>query len=471
VDLARDTIRRHAMLAGGEAVLVAVSGGADSVALLHVLATLTPSLSLRLSVAHVDHQLRPESPQDAEFVRALAGRLGLPIDVVAVDVPRRGSVEAGAREARYGALEATATRAGADRIAVGHTADDQAETVMMRLFAGAGPRGLAGIPPIRGRIIRPLIAARRADVVAELERVGLRWIEDPSNRDGRFFRNQIRHAILPLVSKYNPGIVAALNRTAALARQTLGTVERLAAAELARSATIEPHAITLPLDRLQALPSGVATEVLRQAAERLGGRAPLRAWAHRGLRRLIGEPPPQRPFKLGGLAAEVSAGCLRLARRSPPAVTPRELLVPGMTALPETGLAVHAAVFEAAEYDVPRGGRVVAFDAERLSRPLIVRARRRGDRFVPFGSVARRLKEFLISAKVPRWERDVLPLVEANGEIVWVAGVRRGEAAPVTPATTQILELALVPIDDMASLRAASTPARPWSVAPRARDR
>jgi tRNA(Ile)-lysidine synthase len=471
VDLARDTIRRHAMLAGGEAVLVAVSGGADSVALLHVLATLTPSFGLRLSVAHVDHQLRPDSSQDAEFVRELAGRFGLPIDVAPVDIPRRGSVEAGAREARYAALDASATRVGADRIAVGHTADDQAETVMMRLFEGAGPRGLAGIPPVRGRIIRPLLAARRADLVAELERVGLPWIEDPSNRDVRFFRNQIRHEILPLVAKYNPGVVGALNRTAALARETLGAIERLAASELARSATIEPHAITLPLARLQALPSGVAAEVLRQAADRLGGRGPLRAWAQRGLRRLVVEPPPQRAFKLGGLTVEVSAGRLRLGRRSPPVVVPRELLVPGTTTLPETGLAVHAAVVDALQYDVPRGGRVAAFDAERLSRPLIVRARRRGDRFTPFGSVTRRLKAFLISEKVPRWERDVLPLVEANGEIVWVAGVRRGAAAPVTPATRKILELALVPIDDTASLQDASLLVSPRSVAPRAPDR
>jgi tRNA(Ile)-lysidine synthase len=259
-----------------------------------------------------------------------------------------------------------------------------------------------------------------------------------------------------MLVKHNPEIVHALNRTAGLARETLETIERLAASELTRSATIEAHAITLPLDRLQSLPVGVAAEVLRQAALRLGSRTPLRAWAQRGLRRIVAGTPPRRPFTLGGLVAEVSAGRLRVGRRARPALGARAIEVPGVTALPEVGLAVHAALFGAREYEVPRGVRVVAFDADRLGHPLVARARRRGDRFVPFGGVERGLKDFLISAKVPRWERDGVPLVEADGRIVWVAGLRRGDAAPVTPNTVRILELALVPLDDAGSLADAS---------------
>ncbi len=145
------TIRRHAMLAGGESVLVAVSGGADSVALLHVLATLAPAWGLRLHVLHVDHGLRADSARDAEFVRRLGERLGIPVDVATVTVERRGSLEAAARAARYAALAACADRVGAARIALGHTADDQAETALMRVLQGAGLRGLAGIPPVRDR--------------------------------------------------------------------------------------------------------------------------------------------------------------------------------------------------------------------------------------------------------------------------------------------------------------------------------
>src|SRR3989441_5038452 len=151
------TIRRHAMLAGGETVLVAVSGGVDSVALLHLLLNLDPQWRLRLHVLHVDHQLRADSAVAADFVLALGTRLGVPVDVVTVTVDPHGSLEAAARAARYAALETCAARIGASRIALGHTADDQAETVLMRLVQGAGVRGLAGIPPLRGRIIRPLI--------------------------------------------------------------------------------------------------------------------------------------------------------------------------------------------------------------------------------------------------------------------------------------------------------------------------
>src|ERR687888_2767736 len=144
------------MLAGGETVLIGVSGGADSVALLHVLLDLAPTLRLRLHVLHVDHGLRPDSARDADFVRALGARLGVPVDVVGVRIGA-GSVEAAARAARHAALEAAAERVGAARIALGHTADDQAETVLMRLLEGSSVRGLAAIPPVRGRIIRPLI--------------------------------------------------------------------------------------------------------------------------------------------------------------------------------------------------------------------------------------------------------------------------------------------------------------------------
>src|SRR5438093_1036024 len=189
------------MLAGGERVLVAVSGGADSVALLHVLMRLAPSLRLTLHVAHVDHGLRPESADEASFVARLAHHFGLRVEILPVTVPPEASLEAAARRARYAALEKCADRVGADRIAVAHTANDQAETVVMRLLEGAGPRGLAGIPPVRGRIIRPLIDARREEIVTELERADLPWVEDPSNRDPRFLRNRIRHDVLPVLRR------------------------------------------------------------------------------------------------------------------------------------------------------------------------------------------------------------------------------------------------------------------------------
>jgi tRNA(Ile)-lysidine synthase len=446
-DQVERTIRRHALLAGGETVLVAVSGGADSVALLHFLVELAPAWRLRLHVLHVDHQLRPDSAADAEFVRALGARLGVPVDVVNVTVDSRGSLEAAARESRYAALEAGAARVTAHRIALGHTADDQAETVLMHLLEGAGVRGLAGIPPVRGRIIRPLLEVHRAALEAELRRAAIPWVEDPSNRDPKFLRNRIRHELLPLLAdSYNPGIAAALTRVSTLARDTVAALDRAAAVELERLAAFDAGAVTLPLGSLRALPRPIAAEILRQAAERLGSRAPLRAWAHRGLRRALAVPPPRRPFRLGGVTVEMSGALARLARAPLAALVARPIAVPGRTELPEIGQTLEARIVGAEAYTVPRDPSRVAFDADELGGSLAVRARRRGDRFVPFGGAERRLKTLLIDAKVPRWDRARVPLIEAGGVIIWVGGLRRSAAARVTARTRRVLELALVPL-------------------------
>src|SRR2546425_8772161 len=348
------TIRRHAMLAGGETVLVAVSGGVDSVALLHLLLELASQWRLRLHVLHVDHQLRPESAADADFVRTLGARLGVPVDVATVTVDSRGSLEAAARAARDAALETSAAPGGAHRVALGHTADDQAETVLMRLLEGAGVRGLAGIPAVRGRIIRPLLAVRRRDLVARLERAGLAWIEDPTNRDPKFFRNRVRHELLPLLAaSYAADVVVALNRVAGDARTAVETLERVASVELDRLARVEGDGLILPGDELSALPRPVAAEVLRLAVARLGSRAPLRAWAHRGLGRLLASPPPRRPFRLGRLTVEVSGRLVRLARGAAPALLARPVPIPGSLALPEAGLRLETRLLPAEGYALP----------------------------------------------------------------------------------------------------------------------
>jgi tRNA(Ile)-lysidine synthase len=432
------------MLAGGETVLVGVSGGADSVALLHLLQALAPSWRLRLHVLHVDHGLRVDSAGDAAFVRALGARLGVPVDVERVQVGA-GSLEAAARAARYAALEAWAARLGAERIALGHTADDQAETVLMRVLGGAGVRGLAGIPPVRGAIIRPLIEVRRAALRDLLSAAGLGWVEDPTNRDPKFLRNRIRHELLPLLAaSYATDVVPALARLGRLARESVEALDRAAAVELARLGSPALDALTLPRAALAALPVPLATEVLRQAAARLGGRAPLRAWAHRGLRRVVAAAPPRRPFRLGGVLLEVSGDRVRVGTGPAPPLSARTLPVPGRVELPEIARAIEARLVPRPGYPLPRDRDVVAFDAAQVPRALTVRPRRRGDRFLAFGAGERRLKTLLIDAKVPRWERSRLPLVEGAGEILWVAGVRRGAAAPVTAQTREIVEIRLI---------------------------
>ena len=448
-DLIGPTIRRHAMLAGGERVLVGVSGGADSVALLVGLWALAAEWRLSLHVVHVDHQLRADSRRDATFVDTLARRLGVPVSVERVRVASGGSVEAAARLVRHAALDAAAARLGSDRIALGHTADDQAETVLMRLLEGAGVRGLAAIPPVRGRIIRPLVETRRRDVETALRNAGLTWIEDPTNRDPKFLRNKIRHEIIPvLASVHDADIVPALTRAAALAREATVALDALASRELERLGHPEPDgALTLPLAPLRAMPAFVAPEVLRQAAVSLGGTAPLRAWAHRGLARIVRTPAVRRPFRLGGVIVQVAADRVRLGRTLPAPLVERTFRVPGRVDLPEIGRSLQAVVIAAARYAVPRSADVVAFDADGIGGILRVRARRPGDRLRPFGHGERRLKTLLIDAKIPRWDRPRVPVVEAGGEIIWIAGIRRSAAAPVTHRTRCVLQLSLRGLD------------------------
>lgn len=438
------------MLRGGETVLVAVSGGADSVALLDVLRDVRRALDLTLACAHVHHGLRAEAEADADFVRRLCERLDLPFHLERVTVrtkPPWEGLEAEARRARYAALDARARSLGAHRIATGHTADDQAETVLMRLLQGAGPRGLAGIAPVRGPVIRPLLETRRDEILAHLASRGLDWVEDATNRDSRFLRNRIRHDVLPFLAQVvGAGIVESLCRSAALHGALIADLEGQARSALELVATRGPSGVVFPVADLLGRPPELACQMLLLAAAESGETRPRRAAVHRAMRRLLLPHAPRRSVRLGRLSLERSGPWLRVGPPSLPGLVARSFRAPGSVELTELGLRLDARCLERGpDYLPPRDARRVAFDADRLPATLVVRARRSGDRFVPFGGPGeRRLTSFLIDAGVPRWERPRIPLLEAAGEIIWVAGVRRGQRAPVAADTKRILEVTLV---------------------------
>lgn len=219
VTLVSRTLREECGLEPGARVLAAVSGGPDSVAMLDVLAQLAPKLGFELVAHGVDHGLRPEASGELELAQAHALRLGVPFTRTSVVVHPGGNLQARARAARYQALEAARERTGCALIATAHHADDRAETVLLRLLRGAGPRGLAVLPARAGNRIRPLLRARKADILAHLGRRQLAFAEDPSNRDRRYLRARVRHEVLPLLAELSPGIVDHLN---ALADELLG---------------------------------------------------------------------------------------------------------------------------------------------------------------------------------------------------------------------------------------------------------
>ena len=190
-----------------------------------------------------------------------------------------------------------------------------------------------------------------------------------------------------------------------------------------------------------------AAEVLRQGAVRLGSLAPLRAWAHRGLRRALVRPAPRRPFALGGVTVEVSGDRLRLGREPATSIESRTVPVPGTLPLPEAGFVLDIAVGSPEAYAISDDPWRAVFDADVLSGPLLVRSRRAGDRMTPFGATGEhRVKRLLIEARLPRWERGRVPIVQAGPHIVWIGGVRRGAMAPITAATRRVVQLTLSPL-------------------------
>jgi tRNA(Ile)-lysidine synthase len=214
VKLAARVLEEECGVGRGARVLVAVSGGPDSIALLDVLARLSSSVGLSLAAHGVDHGLREEAGAELELARTQAAKLGVEFDVTRLSLASGGNLQARAREARYAALEGVAKRRGLELIATAHHADDRAETVLLRLLRGAGPRGLAVLPAREGRRIRPLIRARRSDVLGHLARHGIPFATDPSNLDRRFMRARVRAEVLPLLSELSPGVVAHLNALA-----------------------------------------------------------------------------------------------------------------------------------------------------------------------------------------------------------------------------------------------------------------
>jgi tRNA(Ile)-lysidine synthase len=274
----RQTVGEQALFGAGDVLVAAVSGGADSTALACLLAELAPRLGARLvGLAHLNHQLRDAADADEAFCRELAGRLGVAFDSRRIDVAaeariRKTSVEDAARTVRYLFLSEVAGGRGATRVAVGHTRNDQAETVLLRLARGAGPTGLAAIYPRAGLVIRPLLDAGRGDVEAWLRARGEAWREDESNQDRAFARNKVRHELLPwLIDAFGVGVVDVLARQAALSRDDADWFDLVATETAARLVLEDGTAVTLELDALRALHPAIGRRVVLAALRRAAG--------------------------------------------------------------------------------------------------------------------------------------------------------------------------------------------------------
>jgi len=391
------TVAVHDLFHPGDKVVVAVSGGPDSMALLHALWEVRDRLRLSLEVASIDHGLRADAAAEVAMVGERAAALGLPffplrVDVAAARRARRASLQEVARNLRLDALAALADAHGAARVALGHQADDQAETVLFRIVRGTGLPGLAGIPYRRDRFVRPLLDVRRGEVLRYLRRRSIPFIDDPSNADARFARARIRHRVLPALTQENPRIVEALVGLAAAARAG-ATGER-------------------PDVALTSLPRRAAAVVSRLKAR--GGSAGIDV--------------------AGGRRVEVIYGEARIAPRGNVARgAPQGRVVidgPGTYGW-SSGTRLRLAI----------GADEGAFDADRITWPLVMRARRPGDRMRPRGGRgSRKISDLMIDAKIARAARATLPILTTADDIVlFVPGLRVAEAGRPVAVTRRRL--------------------------------
>jgi tRNA(Ile)-lysidine synthase len=458
-----ETVARDGLIASGDSILVAVSGGPDSVALLHLLLARADRCRLHLGVAHLDHGLREESGQDAEFVQRMAAGLGLAVHVEKIEVARMQrqlhlSLEEAARKARYDFFRRTAGQQGYTKVALGHHRDDNVETLLLHLLRGGGRLGLGGIRPMRqGVYIRPLIRAGRIDIEDYLRRQELAFLNDRTNTDSTLLRNRIRHRLIPVLeSDYRPGVRATLSRTAEVLAAEEEWIEDLLRPVFEQLITDRrPGQMALAAAALGKLPPAAARRMVRSALRLSCGDLSRIGFAHVEqiihLSRLSGEAGPvYLPGNLRVLRhqdqlvfAQQDPGLTLAPHRVPPGDYEYSLPEAGVLLIRETGDRITLSeVLRQAVADPTAAGAQTAFlDRDAVQFPITIRNRRPGDRFYPLGAGgSQKLKKFFIDHKIPDAQRRRCALLVSGGRILWVAGHRIDHQARINPSTRRVLK-------------------------------
>ena len=476
------TIEDHGMIRKGDAVLVGVSGGPDSMALFHAMAALSGDLDIRLGVAHLNHCLRGrESDKDEEFVAAVAQRLGMPFYSERMDIRKerektRVSLEEAARAVRYCFFHKIRRDMGFDKIALGHHQDDNAELILLYLLRGSGPAGISGIPPIRGDIIRPLIRVYRSEILEFLKILNIAHVLDSSNDDPQFLRNRIRHQLLPVLKTgYNPKIVQSLNRLGNILRSEEAWLTSIIAPlyDAACVRTDEDRTV-LSVSRLRDLHPAALSRVIRKAIGQVKGDLRRISWKHiesivEFIQRTGSDAHTDIRLDLPDRIRIIrNADHLIIAREnqnlrpskpatslSPPVIF--EYQIPLSTVDSGTPAVLSEINARIQLTRIPRdqirdlsgcNSRTAFFDWDRLQFPLTIRNMRPGDRFVPLGAGGtQKLKKFFIDHKIPISARPRVPVVVSNEVIIWIGGHRISEQVKITPETRTILKTEILNSD------------------------
>jgi len=457
IDRVRAFASRHQLWRPGTRVVAAVSGGSDSVALTFLLRELAARGELVLAgLAHLNHHIRADAADsDALFCRALADRLGVPAVIGDADVPASAaahgvSIEVAGRHARQQFFREAMESVRADRVAVAHTRDDQAETVVLRLTRGAGTSGLAAMAPRRDHLIRPLLDFTRAELQALLHAQGEPWREDATNLDRSIPRNRVRHEVMPHLRAINAQADGALARAAEILRGDEEFLERLANAAFLRCVRTDTGdgRLEIVAGEFAKLHVSLARRVARYALETAN---PSRAYGLEEADEFCRAVAAGGRASLPGVALErFGANAVLIhtgTHEKRPAVDPfvLRLDVPGTVEAPNGAWHMTADGPMAPPQSTTSPNGQVVVDAARIGSHLLVRYRRPGDRLHPLGAPGRKkVQDVLVDRKVPRDDRDTLPIVTTSkGDIVWLAGQVLADGFRVTPLTTSVVVLTL----------------------------
>lgn len=449
---------KYGLVIPGDRVVVAVSGGPDSVCLLDILYSLRRDLNMELVVAHVDHGLRPaEDQEETRFVAALAEARNLPFETERVHIdPAGGSLEDRARKARYQFLEEVSICFSAQKIALGHQRNDQAETVLMRLLRGSGTGGLSGIAPLRdGKIIRPILELSRPAIEAYLRGRGLRFKTDPTNREEKFLRNRIRSVLIPSLEQYQPRVIDILAQTADILREDHHYLERVSGEWLANAAQARRNdLVEIGVNELLDLPLALRKRVIRQCvtivAEGLSG---VTLKHINAVDQLAAGKRSQGTLRLPkGLVIERIYDRISFKKGITEKASDYFYIVkePGRFVLEEISCTLFMEEMPRAMASIREDNPWTAcLDARKIRYPLVLRNFRPGDRFVPLGMEGRKkVKDFFIDRKVPRRLRSRLPILLSGDKILWVCGMMIDERVKVLPRTEKVLKITFVGAPD-----------------------
>ncbi len=453
-----ETIKKYDMLRTGDSVLIAVSGGADSIALLHFLLSISDKFSLKIGIAHLNHMIRgKEAERDEAFVGDIAKTLSLPFylkrkDIVAYHKEKKMSLEEAGREIRYNFFDHIAETEEFNKIALAHHKDDNAELILMNLLKGTGRLGISGIPPIRnGKYIRPFINIEKKDILNYIKSKNLSFIEDSSNNDNKFLRNRIRNNLIPLLKRsYNPNITTSLTNFSSIIFEENEWIDKNIDSTF-KDLVLEKSCdkLILSIEKLKNLLIAARRIIIRKSIEYI--KKDLRRISFVNIEAIDKLLYNEKDYALSNLAENVIVEKKKLAlifRKKDAEIFRSDITYDyvlerlGEIFIKEAGVYIKFSASDGYRLD----DSSAYFDADKISFPLTIRNFRNGDRFTPLGMTgSQKVKKFFNAKKVPLEKRKIAPIVLSDGKIIWIADFQIDDRVKIDSSTKRIIKAFLVP--------------------------